>query len=57
LADLILDCAEETYQLATQKQAKVSKGEWRQFMDIFKDGKKVSLRDLKKKPIEDKAGA
>jgi hypothetical protein len=25
-------------------------------MDIFKDGKKCSLRDLKKKPVDDKAG-
>ena len=57
LADLVLDVAEETYQLSVKNNNKVTKGEWRNFMDIFKDGKKCSLRDLQKKPVDEKAGA
>jgi hypothetical protein len=36
---------------------KVTKEEWRSFMDLFKGGQKVSLRNLQKKPTQDKSTA
>ena len=50
LVDLLMDVAEETY--ATQQSnpgKKLKKEQWREFMDIFKAGKKVSLRNVVKK--------
>ena len=49
LVDLLMDVAEETF--AAQQQApnkKLEKHQWREFMSIFKAGKKVSLRNVTK---------
>lgn len=49
----MLDCAEETFCKGTDNtRGQVSKEDWRSFMDIFKAGNKVSLRNLKKKPVQ-----
>ena len=53
IADLILDCAEETFQIGQNDiKGQVTKEDWRSFMNIFKNGNKVSLRNLKKKPVQ-----
>ena len=50
LVDLIMDVAEETYSAQqTNPGKKLKKEQWREFMDIFKNGKKVSLRNVVKK--------
>jgi hypothetical protein len=35
-----------------EKKGQVSKEDWRSFMNIFKNGNKVSLRNLKKKVVQ-----
>ena len=50
IVDLIMDLSEETFH--TQNTApgrKLKKEQWREFMDVFKTGKKVSLRKIVKK--------
>ena len=50
LVDLIMDIAEETYSVQQSSvNKKLKKEQWREFMDIFKAGKKVSLRNVSKK--------
>lgn len=47
LVDLIMDVTNETYEVqCASAKRKMEKDEWREFMDIFKQGKKVSLRNV-----------
>jgi len=49
-----MDFADEVFSV-TQKQhgKKMTKAQWREFSNIFVEGKKVSLRNVKKSIIED----
>ena len=54
--DLILDMADEVYDTTVnQPGRKLTKGQWREFSNLFIDGKKCSLRNIKK-PILDADG-
>ena len=47
-----MDLAEETFcETRTLPGNKLSKAQWREFTDIFIEGKKVSLRNVVKKVI------
>ena len=49
MADLILDMAEEVFQTTLdQRGNKLTKAQWREFTDLFAQGKKCSLRNVKK---------
>lgn len=51
LVDLIFDVAEETFEVVSRSEThQIPNPEWRNFMNIFKSGKKVSLRNLKAAP-------
>ena len=48
LMDLVMDLADETYDISQQSENKrISKSDWREFLQIFKDGKRVSMRNVK----------
>ena len=50
VVDLILDFADEVYDTTNQQSGKkLTKAQWREFSGIFVEGKKVSLRNVKKK--------
>ena len=50
IVDLMLDFADEVYDTSMiQKGKKLTKAQWREFSAIFVEGKKVSLRNIKKK--------
>lgn len=47
LVDLIMDLADETHDITSQSETnQISNPEWREFMHLFKKGKKVSLRNV-----------
>lgn len=47
LVDLILDLADETHDITAQSETnQIDNPQWREFMNIFKSGKKVSLRNV-----------
>lgn len=47
LIDLIMDLADETHDITSQSETnQISNPEWREFMKLFKKGKKVSLRNV-----------
>lgn len=47
LVDLIMDLADETHDITSQSETnQISNPEWREFMKLFKKGKKVSLRNV-----------
>ena len=55
LVDLVLDLADETFDIASvDPQHQIQKPEWRTFIDIFKSGKKVSLRNVVQAPVKTK---
>jgi len=56
LMDLIVDVADQTYD-TTHKNPnhKVSKKDWREYMDVFKQGKRVTARNVVKKPVHEEA--
>jgi len=50
---LILDLADEVFALVqNQHGKKMTKVQWREFSGIFVEGKKVSLRNVKKAIVE-----
>ena len=50
IVDLMLDFADEVYDVTNaQAGKKLTKAQWREFSGIFVDGKKVTLRNIKKK--------
>lgn len=53
IVDLIMDLSDEVFDV-TQAQAgkKLSKAQWREFSSIFVEGKKVSLRNIKKQLVD-----
>jgi hypothetical protein len=56
LIDLIVDVAEQTYDTTLQNpNHKVSKKDWREYMDVFKKGKRVTVRNVVKKPVHEEA--
>lgn len=53
LVDLIMDMTNEAHDVMKGREnKKLTKEDWREFMGIFKEGKKVSLRNVVKKRIE-----
>jgi hypothetical protein len=53
LIDLIMDVSNETFDIMKSRDdKKLTKEEWRDFMSIFKDGKRVSLRNVVKKHVD-----
>jgi hypothetical protein len=53
IVDLLLDLGNEAYDVVRNNEnKKLTKEDWREFMDIFKDGRKVSLRKIVKKVID-----
>lgn len=53
LVDLLLDLGNEAYDVMRGRENhKLNKEDWREFMTIFKEGKKVSLRKVVKKVID-----
>jgi hypothetical protein len=53
LVDLLLDLGSEVYDvMRASENKKLTKEDWREFMTIFKDGKKASLRKVVKKVID-----
>lgn len=53
LIDLIMDAGNEAYDLMKARaNQKLTKEEWRDFMNIFKEGKRVSLRSVVKKHVD-----
>ena len=53
LIDLIMDVGNETFDIMKVRDDKqLTKEEWRDFMSIFKDGKRVSLRNVVKKHVD-----
>jgi hypothetical protein len=52
LVDLILDLADETHEVAqSNPDHQIANPEWRNFISIFKAGKKVSLRNVTQAPV------
>ena len=52
VVDLLLDLSEEVFSTSqTQAGNKLTKAQWREFTDIFAQGKKVSLRNVVKKVV------
>lgn len=48
--DLIMDMADEVYDVTREQPGnKMTKAQWREFSSLFVDGKKCSLRNIKKK--------
>jgi len=53
LIDLIMDVSNETFDMMKGRDdKKLTKEEWRDFMSIFKEGKRVSLRNVIKKHVD-----
>lgn len=53
IVDLLLDLGNEAYDVVRNNEnKKLTKEDWREFMNIFKDGRKVSLRKIVKKVID-----
>lgn len=51
LVDLILDLADETFEVVdTSEDNQIPNPDWRNFISIFKSGKKVSLRNVTQAP-------
>jgi len=51
LVDLLLDLADETFEVVcSNEEHQIPNPEWRQFINIFKAGKKVSLRNVVQAP-------
>jgi hypothetical protein len=47
IIDLLLDMGNEAFDvMKSRDNRKMTKEEWRQFMEVFKQGKKVSLRNV-----------
>lgn len=56
LIDLILDVGNEAFDIMKGREGqKLTKEEWREFMTIFKEGKRVSLRNVVKKHVDQAA--
>ena len=48
--DLIMDMADEVYDVTRDQPGnKMTKAQWREFSTLFIDGKKCTLRNIKKK--------
>ena len=58
LVDLLMDMSSEAFDLMKSRpNKKLQKEDWRGFMNIFEEGKKVSLRNVVKKDLgEDGTG-
>ena len=55
LVDLVLDLADETFDIVKDDpQHQIQKPEWRNFINIFKAGNKVSLRNVIQAPVKTK---
>lgn len=53
VVDLILDLADEVFDVSSKQPGKkLTKPQWREFSQMFIDGKKVSLRNVKKQILE-----
>ena len=53
IVDLVLDMADEVYDMTLQApNKKLTKAQWREFSGIFVEGKKVSLRNVKKAIVD-----
>ena len=53
VVDLIMDLAEEVFQTTiNQNGKKINKAQWREFTNIFIDGKKCSLRNIRKSIVD-----
>ena len=51
VVDLLMDLADEVFDVTrTQAGNKMTKAQWREFSNLFADGKKCSLRYIKKQP-------
>jgi hypothetical protein len=49
---LILDLADETFEVVSANEShQIPNPEWRDFTKIFKQGKKVSLRNVMQSPV------
>jgi len=47
-----MDLADETYEVVqASENHQIPNPDWRQFTNIFKDGKKVSLRNVQQAPV------
>lgn len=52
LVDLILDLADETFEQVEQSEThQIDNPVWREFISVFKQGKKVSLRNIVQAPV------
>ena len=52
--DLIVDMSDEVFDTTMhQPGRKLTKSQWREFSEIFVDGKKCSLRNVKKQILDD----
>lgn len=52
LVDLILDMADETYEQVQHSEThQIDNPVWREFISVFKQGKKVSLRNIVQAPV------
>jgi len=52
-----MDMTNEAHDLMKGREnKKLNKEDWREFMNIFKDGKRVSLRNVVKKRVESADG-
>ena len=57
IVDLIMDLQDEVFKSQqTASNNKLSKNEWREFLDIFKQGRKVSLRNVVKRSNSPEGG-
>lgn len=53
IVDLVLDMADEVYDMTLQApNKKLTKAQWREFSGIFAEGKKVSLRNVRKAIVD-----
>lgn len=53
VVDLVLDLADEVFDVSSKQPGKkLTKAQWREFSQMFIDGKKVSLRNIKKQIVD-----
>ena len=58
VVDLIMDMADEVFDVSRdQPGKKMTKAQYREFSQIFIDGKKCSLRNIKKQIVDTEEGA
>lgn len=58
IVDLLMDMSSEVFDMMRNREnKKMNKEEVREIMNIFKEGKKVSLRNVTKKTVAEEDGA